>query len=355
MKSHQLFFASLLSLTIFSAKAQVTQATNAPATTSYVGTSSNLDVIFKRQALPAGLLATNKTFLGLNAFAMPNSVSVGVNAGQFSSGLGNNTYIGQEAGRGFSTSILNSGYYNTFAGYQAGVTNSTGSGNAFFGNMAGSGNGIGQNNVAVGYLAGANSSGNLNTYIGFHAGTEETNTGSGNVFIGANAGFSESEVSNKLVIANSETSELIWGDFALNQLKLNSKVGIGLGFPNFPTTAGSASVANYNLFVKGGILTEEVRVNIQSTWADYVFAKEYKLIALNEVENFINTNGHLPNVPSAKEVKENGIELGDMSRIQQEKIEELTLYIIEQNKINEKQNQEIEELKLLVNNLVEKK
>ena len=137
------------------------------------------------------------------------------------------------------------------------------------------------------------------------------------------------------------------------KVKSNGKVGIGT-FNTFPTTAGSISLSNYKLFVKGGILTEEVRISLQSTWADYVFNKDYKLMPLNKVEDFIQKNGHLQNVPSAKEVKENGIELGEMAKIQQEKIEELTLYIIEQNKTNEKQTKEIEELKVLVKTLIEK-
>ena len=59
---------------------------------------------------------------------------------------------------------------------------------------------------------------------------------------------------------------------------------------------------------------------------------------LTKVEEYIAQNGHLPNVPSAKEITEKGLELGEMAKIQQEKIEELTLYLIQQNK-------EIEELK----------
>lgn len=60
-----------------------------------------------------------------------------------------------------------------------------------------------------------------------------------------------------------------------------------------------------------------------NAWADYVFSPNYKLESLKEVENFIVQNGHLKNVPSAKEVNENSLELGEMTKIQQEKIEEL--------------------------------
>jgi len=84
------------------------------------------------------------------------------------------------------------------------------------------------------------------------------------------------------------------------------------------------------MFVDGGLVTKELIVS--TLWADYVFGKDYKLKSLKEVESFIKANGHLPNIPAAKEVEKWGINVGEMSRLQQEKIEELTLYMIEQNK-----------------------
>lgn len=112
--------------------------------------------------------------------------------------------------------------------------------------------------------------------------------------------------------------------------KLNGQVGIGQTFGSFPTTVGSVDVSNYKLFVNGGVLANEIRV--RTGWADYVFAKDYALKPIAEVEKFIASKGHLPNVPSATEVADSGINVGDMARIQQEKIEELMLYIIQQNK-----------------------
>ncbi|HEX8563701.1 MAG TPA: hypothetical protein VF676_12050 [Flavobacterium sp.] len=334
--------------------AQVTQATNAPLSSSYVGTSTNLDVIFKRQAVFSGLLSTTTTSFGVNSFSLPSSVSLGVNAGQYSSGIGNNTYVGTNAGRGLNSSTLNSGSYNSFFGVSAGTQNSSGSSNTFNGQGAGLHNNTGNYNVFVGAGAGAASEGgHRNTYIGSGAGMEEGNNGSGNVFLGFYAGFSEQSTSNKLVIGNDEYIQLIWGDFALNQLKLNGKVGIGYNFGSYPTASGGINLSNYNLFVKGGLLAEEVRVS--TTWADYVFNDDYKLPTLEEVEKHIVEKGHLINVPSAKQVEADGIELGNMAKIQQEKIEELTLYIIEQHKINEKQalmlasqNAQIQELKKLI-------
>lgn len=91
--------------------------------------------------------------------------------------------------------------------------------------------------------------------------------------------------------------------------------------------------AGYILRVGGRMICEEVKVKLQtSTWPDYVFAENYKLPALSEVDKFIKLNKHLPNIPSAAEVAKNGLELGDMQNRMMEKIEELTLYIIQQQK-----------------------
>ncbi|MEO8255307.1 MAG: hypothetical protein ABI554_13080 [Flavobacterium sp.] len=109
---------------------------------------------------------------------------------------------------------------------------------------------------------------------------------------------------------------------------------MGIGTSNF--TDGTDT---YRLSVKGKIRAEEIKV--YNTWADYVFNPAYKLASLKEVESYITKNGHLQNVPSAKDITDKGLELGEMTKIQQEKIEELTLYLIQQNK-------EIEELKAQV-------
>lgn len=93
-------------------------------------------------------------------------------------------------------------------------------------------------------------------------------------------------------------------------------------------------VGNYNLYVENGILTEKVRIALKSTtqWADFVFAPRYKLRSLSDVEAFIKKNQHLPDVPSAEKVAKDGLDLADMMKIQMQKIEELTLYIIAQQK-----------------------
>ncbi len=109
----------------------------------------------------------------------------------------------------------------------------------------------------------------------------------------------------------------------------NGKVSIGID-PNSSNALGG----NYKLYVADGILTERVKVALQGTgqWADYVFEEDYELLQLEEVEKFINKNGHLPNVPSAQQVVDAGIDVAQMDAKLLEKIEELTLYVIELKK-----------------------
>ncbi|TAE72623.1 MAG: hypothetical protein EAZ85_09220 [Bacteroidetes bacterium] len=107
------------------------------------------------------------------------------------------------------------------------------------------------------------------------------------------------------------------------------KLGIGIKFDKNAT-----AYDGYRLFVKEGIRTEKVKVDIATSngWADFVFEKRYKLRSLAEVEAFIQKNKHLPDVPSEKQLQKEGLDLGEMQKIQMQKIEELTLYIIELEK-----------------------
>ena len=102
-------------------------------------------------------------------------------------------------------------------------------------------------------------------------------------------------------------------------IRNTGNVGIGITDPG-----------TWKLAVNGKILATEIKV--ETGWADYVFEKDYLLPSLEEVEKHILEKGHLINIPSAAEVEANGIELGEMNRLLLEKIEELTLYIINQEK-----------------------
>jgi len=101
-------------------------------------------------------------------------------------------------------------------------------------------------------------------------------------------------------------------------------------FPNGNLGIGTSNPGAYKLVVNGKIRAKEIKV--ETGWADYVFKDDYVLPTLAQVEKHIKEKGHLPNIPSAKEVSEKGIELGEMNKLLLEKIEELTLYTLQQEK-----------------------
>lgn len=126
------------------------------------------------------------------------------------------------------------------------------------------------------------------------------------------------------------------GDLLLCALEAGS-VGIGL-------TAGTSIPAGYMLAVDGKIIGEEMRIQNSTNWPDYVFHASYPLMPLETLKQSIAHNQHLPNIPSAQEVADQGILVGDMQKRMMEKIEELTLYVIQLHEITELQNQKIERL-----------
>ena len=107
---------------------------------------------------------------------------------------------------------------------------------------------------------------------------------------------------------------------------------------------GSEPSLVYKLGVNGTIGCRKVVVT-NTGWADYVFEQDYKLMPLNELESFIQDNKHLPEVPSASHVEENGVELSEMNVLLLKKVEELTLYILQQNQDIQTLKEEVQSLK----------
>lgn len=122
---------------------------------------------------------------------------------------------------------------------------------------------------------------------------------------------------------------------------INSKVAIST---NQSWWTAPKYANNAVLSIDGLVYAEGLKIKQSSQWPDYVFKTEYDLKSLNEVEQFINTNGYLPGVPSALEVEKEGLDVGEMQKIQMEKIEELTLHAIELNKKNHELAQSNESL-----------
>lgn len=161
------------------------------------------------------------------------------------------------------TVLLSSGT-NCFVGKDAGKNQGSGGANVFLGSYSGMNAGDGHHNVYLGCNAGLSATGDYNIFFGYQAGENETG-------------------SNKLYIANSETdTPLIYGEFDNNLVAVN-----------------------------GTVKTREVIVE-NTAWPDYVLKDDYRSMPLDELERNIKKNGHLPDIPSAEEVKKNGVSLGEM-------------------------------------------
>ncbi|MCC6463572.1 MAG: hypothetical protein IT260_24090 [Saprospiraceae bacterium] len=217
--------------------------------------------------------------------------------------------------------------------------------------------GSGMGKLGLGHAYGS-STGYGTAYLGFNA--VRTNTGStaGETWTldndGANNGGSIiwGDVSGKIRFATfastgattqspTDANVLLSSKMSISN---NGKVVIG------PDNTNSNTPNFYRLYVRDGILTEKLVVALHSSsqWADYVFDEDYKLLGLKEVESYIQQNQHLPNLPSAAEMVQNGLDVAAMNAKLLEKIEELTLYIIQQEKEIKNNKAEIQEIKSML-------
>ena len=130
-----------------------------------------------------------------------------------------------------------------------------------------------------------------------------------------------------LVVRSNHSSDWNFGIISAVE-RNNSKA-----FAVVNTSLGSSGDGEevFRIYGNGHIECKRVRV-ATNIWADYVFHKDYNLTSLSETEKYINKNGHLPGIPTEQEVIEQGVDLAEMNRLLLEKVEELTLHLIEQEK-----------------------
>jgi hypothetical protein len=150
--------------------------------------------------------------------------------------------------------------------------------------------------------------------------------------------------------ALNNASEILWSDPDDESPLVFKHVNSG-AVPLRMTADGKVGVntdyfpGNHSLYVKGSIITEGLTVLIEGDWADYVFEPDYSLMSLFDLNQYIRTYKRLPGMPSATEVAESGVEIGETVRLLTEKVEEITLYLIHLNEENELLKTEIQTLK----------
>ncbi|WP_214228820.1 hypothetical protein [Pedobacter sp. B4-66] len=141
--------------------------------------------------------------------------------------------------------------------------------------------------------------------------------------------------------------EVMQGTQAVNLVYKNNFMGTVTNQGNLYSLGnvgiGTSDTKGYKLAVNGKIRAQEIKVEA-TNWPDYVFDDSYKIMPLAELKEYIGINKHLPDVPSAKEVELNGVNLGEMNKLLLKKVEELTLMLINQNDKIESQDQRINKL-----------
>lgn len=198
----------------------------------------------------------------------------------------------------------------------------------------------------------------MNVGIGTTTPAEKLEINGGVSIKGLNSTSSVYGFRNKLQLIDSENAAIVYNAGQSNEMMFgfhsNGNFYWGTGrsatSPNYYSMFLNAN--NGNLGIKGKLTASEVQVKVGG-WADFVFKPNYNLRTLGELEQYIKVNNHLPDVPSATEVNENGINLGEMNARLLQKIEEMTLYMIEAHKSIELLNEKLAKQQELIDSILQ--
>ncbi len=330
---------------------------------NFIGTTDAKDLAFRinnterLRLSQSGRLITNSpntsVFIGNNAgndtYTGYDNVAVGAYTLISGTSGYDNTAVGSNALRYTST-----GRDNTGIGTKA-LMNSQGSiSNVNVGSHSGFYTSTGNYNSALGTLSmHYTTSGSENTVVGYFAMRTNT-TGSYNTALESGADVGANNLTNATAIGYrayvTTNNSLVLGSIAgVNGASASTNVGIGTTSPNSNArldvngnifssgkiaigTTDMAKIADYSLVVNGEAICNKLRVKLYTNWPDFVLEEKYNLLPIAQLEEYINANKHLPDIPAAAQVAKEGIDVGGNQALLLQKIEELTLYIIEQNK-----------------------
>ncbi len=339
---------------------------------------------------------------GLATTTGPGNAFFGTLSGTANTTGGWNTFVG--AGAGDSNTTAN---YNSFYGNSAGGSNTSGTRNAFIGMLAGYDNTIGNDNSFLGYYAGyTNTSGSQNTFAGAYSdgqtgisnatalGYRAKVTQSNSLVLGSISGVNGASTSTNVGIGTTAPKARLdvigpiyssaWGPLTGSGLALlydqaGAGTGLLLSYDSVADHALDFAFRASTIDLRSGYYgntsalyvdpagrvglgtktpTERLQIvgnlkvsgNIiygapEEPVPDYVFDSDYKLMPIEELQKYVQEQRHLPNVPNAGEIRENGINLGDFQLKLLQKIEELTLYTVQQATTIREQDNSIRELK----------
>jgi hypothetical protein len=152
------------------------------------------------------------------------------------------------------------------------------------------------------------------------------------------------------------TRNIVGGYFAPLLFKSNGDVILAgaRNATNGNVGIGTTDTKGYKLAVNGDAMFTRIKVKAYANWPDYVFGENYELMPLQDLEAYVKKHNHLPEVPSAKEIEKDGIDVAEMNKIMLKKIEELTLHVIEMEKRNREQEAQINLLKESIKGMVSK-